>query len=405
MKKRFHCYLMLFLSCLAHSQPAKEFTLDYKGYNLQIISMAKDGNGNIVLAAKALFKSAADSVKVSATEIDTQGIVLITDETFQVKKGWISNNFFPEKVTYDAAKEQFWIGGSQQEAHPKRPKLFGKWQMVLLRIDAKKMTQKWHPVETEYSCRIGDLVFRDKKLFCTATMDTLDGRLRRETAMVFEISPTQFHKAKYQPYFESPDVLQVARAEQSAAHVMQTATGWSNNNLTFGATLLPYGRFPTDSIVLYKYGKSQLTAQTFTPAAKHSTFYFLTDFSVLKGGNLLLGYVPAAESKFYLLEKTDANLRPIWQQQVDDLQYPDFTNHVIEMPNGKIIAAAANKDKNWSYFVYGADGKLLREIDTAQPVRNPIACLQPWSDDAFVCSFYSFEKKALPNKVLVFTTE
>lgn len=139
---------------------------------------------------------------------------------------------------------------------------------------------------------------------------------------------------------------------------------------------------------------------------KHATFYFLTHFSVLKDGNLLLAYVTAAESKFYMLEKTDPYLQTIWQTKVDDLRYPNLANsEVLEMPDGKIIAAAANKDKNWSYFVYGAGGELLREIDTGQSIKSYISFTQPWNEKEFACSFYSLDKKPAPNKILIFAIE
>jgi hypothetical protein len=407
--KNFLLWFILILSVSASAQSVKEFTLEYEGYNLHILNMAKDGKGNIVLVAKTWFKNDTTATAVEIQDanhdIDALGIILVTDEKFQVRKGWKYANFFPAKVTYDAAAEQFWVGGSEQEYNSMRPALFSHFQMVLMRVDIQKLTSKKYVVETEYACRMEDLVFHDKKLICTAVKDTLDGKHRLETAMVFELSASKFHIAQYQPYFESAEILGVETAAQSSGHVMLTPIDRAGDKLLFGATAFPFGHIPTQSTDLYTYGKKQLTSETFEPAAEHRTFYYVTNFAVLDDGNFLFAYVTSAESKFYMLEKTGRYLQTIWQKKVDDLQYPGFTNHVMEMPDGTIIAAAANKNKNWSCFVYSADGEMLRAIDTKQSIKSNISFMQPWSRNEFVCSFYSTEKKPIPNKILILKTE
>jgi|GEM_PF-5326308 len=407
--KKITLVLVLLFGIGSRGQNVREFTLEYDGYNLQINSIAKDGKGNIVVAATARFKNdptlSAAQNKDANYDVDKTSLILITDENFTIRKAWKHYNFFPAKVTYDSAKEQFWIGGSQQEYDSKRPKLFSQWQMLLLRADAKKLTRDFFPVETEYSCHMEDLVLHDKKLVCTATKDTLDGKSRLETALVFELSPAKFHSAKYQPHLESPNVLNVAKASQSASHVMLTSVDLTKDKLLFGATSLPFGHFPTQSIDLYNYAKGQLHSEKFWPAAKTSSFYYLTNFEVLTDGNLLLAYVTHPEKEFYIIEKTDPYLQSVWKKEVPDLRNAYLNNDVFEMPDGKIVAAVANKNKDWSFFIYSPSGELLREIETKQPINSRIALIKPWTENEFLCSFYALDKKPMPNRLLIFKTE
>ncbi|MFT3793102.1 hypothetical protein [Flavobacterium sp.] len=400
--KKFLFLLLLFPMAALSQTPRK---LAFDGYNLRVKSVAKDGKGNFLFATTVLLQKVAGKDSISDKEKYDTAILLLTDENLNVKMHWKNNHFFASKVLYDPAQDVFWIGGSQKEYRPERPDLFGAWQMALYRVDANNKTHPLFPIETDYSCHLSDVWLDGKKFVVSAIKDNGQRFEKRlETAVVFEFSATQMHQTKFQPTFKTPVLISETAATTSACHTELTSATLDNGILYFGATTFPFGQGTTEAMRLYQFKNGKLTSENFEPYFKNKYWFNLTNFALTKDRNYWFAYNTAPDEKFFMLEKTDVYLQTVSKIEVPDWQYPDFYNELVQMPDGKIVAAGANKDKNWSYFVYDKDGKLLQEIDTKMPIEWLISATTAISPTEFIGTFSQL-KKPMPTQILWLKTD
>jgi hypothetical protein len=397
--------LLFFLfSYVCHSQVLTEHDLNFEGYNLKINSIANDGKGNLLIASTVLLRAVSRD-SISKGERYNTAIIFITDEKLRIKKHWKMYNFSVDKAVYDTSQNVFWVGGSEKEYSPLRREQFGMWQLAVLCIDANAGTNLKYPIETDFSCNMEDLALKGNALLCTAIKDNNQMKDRTETLMVFEFSATKFDKSKYQPGYKTPILISSVTADTPVpSHNELTSGVFFKDGFYFGATASPSGYVKTEAMRLYQFRDGKLSSENFEPEIYNPYLFFLTNFAITKDKQYLFAYVTAPDKKFFVLEKTDIYFQTLWKIEVPDLQNADFANEVIQMDNGTIAAAGANKDKNWSFYIYDVNGALLKEIDTKMPISLHLSATQSFKENGFICSFSDFEKP-MATKILWIKTE
>lgn len=389
-------YILLLVPFVSAAQSTEQHSFSFEGYRMRIVAAASDDKGTLVFAGSIsalegehIKKDALiDSLMEHSQLHDNYCIVLQTDRTMQIKHVTLFYGLHPSALVYDPAKNMFWLGGSRLTYDSERPEMSGKWQITLLRITTATQKMQHSVVETNFSCRLDALLLKDETLQVIAIQDSLEGRQREELPVVLTLSATSFHRQKYFPFLQTPDILGVVKATTPPAnHIMLSAPSLTKESSYFGATAFPFGHVPTTGISVYQYKDQKLVQQSFMPDEHNLSLYYLTNCFVTKDANFVLAYIPYPGKKFYILAKVNAYMEVIWKQTVNDLQYPDFYNEVFELPDGKIVAAAVNKEEQWVYFIYSSSGALVQEINSGQPVTLRPAFGRVWKDNTFICIF------------------
>lgn len=421
MKHRlFVLFLAAFFSFSAHNicfsqDPLKQHSFEFKGYKLELKSMATDNSGNFLFCG--YIKSDMD-VQQKDTMIDARlnqydynpnydeqyAIVIQTDSLFEMNNVSVFAAIYPSNLLYDKENKVFWMGASHSNYLSKDEDMFGSMQLILAKIDLNKKDLRFYAIDTKFSCWMNELLLINKTLTCIGTKEKGKNEERQNTPVVIEVSDTKFHRDVNVSYFPILDILHTTiSTAETANHVMLTEAVADKKGFYFVANCFPFGQIPTLAMEVYHYENGELTFQSFTPKQKTDQLPNVTNIGLTNDDNLLISYVPKATAKYFILEKLTPELNLLSTVTVPDLQYPDFMNELVILPNGKIVVAGLNAQKTWSYFVYSADGTLEKEIDTKMSKDLVIGFTKAFTDNNFVCVFRS-NSKATANQLFVYPT-
>lgn len=421
MKHRlFVFFLAAFFSFSAHNicfsqDPLKQHSFEFKGYKLELKSMATDDSGNYLFCGyiqsdeSIAEKDTAMQARLDKFTLfshDEFCIILQTDQTFSVKDVFIFVGLFPSNLVYDPENKLFWMGASRLNYRRDEKESLSYWEMLMVKIDLNKKEQLTYLIETDFSCRMNEITLIRNGLTCVCIKETGKNEERLEVPAVVEVSTTLFHRNPDFPFISSPEIYcTTVSPVNQANHVMITDLAANKNGFYFAANRFPFGQTSTLGMDVYYYEDGRLTSRPFYPSQETNGLPNVTNIQRIGDDhNLLISYVPKYNGKYFILEKlTNPRFDTIYTITVPDLQYPDFYNELLVLPNGKIVVAGLNAQKTWSYFVYSADGTLEKEIDTKMSKDLVIGFTKAFTDNNFVCLFRS-NSKATANQLFVYST-
>jgi hypothetical protein len=372
----------------------------FKGFDTRINDVAQDANGNHLLVGEIRAVATAEIDRDSLinqlfglkgyANNDGRGILIATDKDYKILR--MASSYSGKKVAYDTDRQLFTIGANYFDYLHVGDTSFSAWQPVIVQTSLE-LKQVPFFLFKPYSCIVEEMKMEGEniKIF-TRSDNNKTGEKRVEKVEVITVNPAQFHMDSVRPWQRQLDVQanvvtphqEVGRASLSEVSKTERGYCFATSNLNPYTLKIRHHLYELQAEKLVEVAGFQ----DFLQRNVESEYWVLLNALILDSAHhyLTLSH-PAATEKELSLTKTDVAFKTLLSQKIPLNAAADF-DKLLLLSDGKMVILSHGVTKTWTYSLYDANMRLVKELNSTVPEDYFPTRLKEVADQQIECIFH-----------------